>query len=458
MRTLTWRVLNLLLFSGFVGVAALSGCVSAQSAGDEIAAEQIEQPARPVEKPQIDPFVLVRSTTRLYREPDESADFLQLRSVEQQVAENSALTKLAMERRQRDVKKDKAWDEREKKRVAVARKRARGKKQRAAVQAASRERREAYRATKVAREVGYARKDAQKYPFKSPGMQAIVLKLIAEHDDWLEIETTSVQESSGHCHGQGHVELGQFRIRFFVLRDEVLQTIRERTVIELHAGTSIDLLPGAVVIPVSGKVPRYQVIVDGFEIVVPVAEDVLSDRYRPAKHFEMQTTETVFSDDALMSKALRLDRNSFLPFNPHYRLYVLATSQAKSTVFATTQTPCARYVVKTRHKDLVAAPPNAMRFDLHISHEPPAEPYVVAGTPVFSPGGRQLGEAYVDAHLGVPIRSVQRVSLVSDSETEYACFHKTFGLPQPKVAAHTRQGVDLCVKLDDVVRHELEVF
>ncbi len=458
MRILTRWALTGLWMPGLLSIALVSGCGASQSADTEHVVEQQEPVSKPVAQQESDRFLLVLATTRLYREPDESAAYLQLRSVEQEAAERAARIKIAMERRERDVKNDKVWNEREKKRAARARKRARGKKARAAARTASNERREARRAKQIARDVGYLRKDAETYALQSPGTQAIVLKWIAEHGDWIEVETTSTEQSGAHCHGQGHEALGQFRMRFYVRRDDLLQTLRDRVTIGLGAGTSMELIPGVVLMPVSGKNPRYKVLVDGFEFVVSAGDFEVADSYRPNKPFEMQTTDTVFSDEALIHKRLKLDRRTHLPFNPYYRLYVLETSRARSTVYATTQTPCARYVVKVQNKYLTAAPPNAMQFDLRRSHGPPAKPYVEAGTEVFSPDGKLLGEAYVDAHLGVPIRSVQNVGRLDENTVEQTCFRKTFGLRHKIEDELTRQNLDLCVKLDDVVRHELEVF
>src|SRR5690554_2985636 len=109
----------MMMWNRHVGWRALIGCwiVFGVGCGGAPPVENVAVVSVPVvedvARVEPDRFVLVLPTTRLFRAPSESADFVQLRSVEEDAAGRAAFEQLVGDRRERDVKADRAWNDRE---------------------------------------------------------------------------------------------------------------------------------------------------------------------------------------------------------------------------------------------------------------------------------------------------------------------------------------------------------
>ncbi|MBA2663259.1 MAG: hypothetical protein H0U74_13280 [Bradymonadaceae bacterium] len=433
--TRSWRNLGLGLW------LALAACASSQPSVllDEGPGEPIGEQA-PVVPTR---FVIVDPTTRLYMRADEGAAFLQLRSVEELEADVAQRQATQAERKNLTERDEKAWREREQKRFDRDLKRARTAKQRSAAREARQSRLQSRRDHNATRILQSARADARRYLWEQPSKRAFVFVLVEQQGQWARVETISPDDRGGHCYWAGYGELAAFRMQFFVRSSDLMAVTNERVRVGFDREAGVTLSAGVALRPAAAK-GRYQAIVDGFEIEVGLEDRQVARSYQPGDHFEMITTDTVFSDRAQAQGNLRLDRRTALAFNPYYLLYVTETRKVGRTTFATTQTPCAQYVVGVRDDDMTGAPPNSMRFDLRGRDAEAKKPFARAGADLYAPGGELLGQAAIDAHLGVPTENIEG----------RRCFRKALS----EAAQSEASPLDVCVQAEDVVAHELQVF
>jgi hypothetical protein len=139
--------------------------------------------------------------------------------------------------------------------------------------------------------------------------------------------------------------------------------------------------------------------VDGFELGLDIPDSAVGDRFEVVRGFEAPYTETVFSPLAFQKGWLRLAKEAPLPFNPWHPLHVTATLYVGDRFYATTQTPCAEYTLRTIEE---ALEPVGKRGAMRLGGSESGEikpPFARAGASLFGPDGQLIGTARGDLAL-----------------------------------------------------------
>jgi len=412
--------LSLLLASCLL--SACAGAPETESAFNE----QIEDTA--VENsiqatPIQDQFVIVPRTARLYFAPREDAHFLNFRSQEEQ--------ERLEERWRDDVQK---WAERTQ--AAFAKEQERESKRMRKMK--KREDREEYAETRRQSRANRLIRDIDRRAKRigeSPTSRWIVLKKVAESENFVEVETLLPDHEMAHCYQRGLGGIAGAKLRLWVKQEDLATVTRNVKSYPIWRGTEVKLTAGVVV-------EDGTAMVDGFRLKINFAPEDLGKSYVRAGLFEAPYTETVFSNVAYAEKHLQLSPDQTLPFNPFVEIYVKGTLRVDSRFYATAQTSCGEYTVLAHDTLLV---PSGRRGAVRMDGGPVAEPpFARKGTELLTPDGTVIGMAAQEVSLGAETKT--------NGPDGTTCFEKLLWTPGRRQKVPDGWKVEWCVAEDAINR------
>ncbi len=371
--------------SAVIGALVLTSCASSPEQPSKVESQALAAE----ETPETPKFVVISRLSPLYLAPSKSAPQLLYRTPEEQTAkveEMNAARERDAERLQKRAEKQAERDEKRAKREKKRLRKLRG------------DRREAYRekleerAKEREREAAEGALDrkarwASKYAGEAAHEHLFAAELVERRDGWVGVRP--IRPETPRCYAGAATRLQALDVVFWTPEENLLDVVTKRVRVPVAEGTEVILAGGV-------AMKDGRAFVNGFELGLNVPQDAVGMTYEGVRGFEAPYTETVFSPVAYANDWLRLEKDAPLPFNPWFPLHVTATLYVGDRFYATTQTPCAEFTLRTIEEALEpVGERGAMR--LGGSEDRVVEPPMfVAGAALFSPSGESIGTARVD--------------------------------------------------------------
>ena len=375
------------------------------------------EPARTSTKPIVEPvpeappppptYVIAHRNAQIHLQPDEKSAFLQFRTPERQEEVDERRAEQERERAEDAKKAEEERIEREqKRRQRILKKRRRlSKKRRRELAERDRERAEERAIERAEAKLRGLRRDARKYPLRAPHRWWIPFRKIGEDGDWVAVTAVGSDAEPPHCYRDNFGGLDRLDATFYVRKSDLATLTTRSAKAAPSQGTQVIIRPGVAVRlareATEDNPAKYDVYVDGFVLRLAIPADAVGTEYEPARPFEAPMTDTVFTARSWTRGKLKLANRMPLPYNPYTTLYVTGTLYVGARFYATTQTPCGEYTVRT-HEDHIEPVGKRGVMRLTGGEQAVKPPYARAGAMSHLPSGEPFALVRRDYPLGEP--------------------------------------------------------